>query len=179
MIGRVIPAIRPISGAYMPAALTTTSAAMSYCSPACCTSTPITRPLRTPMPLTRWCGRTLTPRLRAPAASANARFEGSSQPSVGSQTAPSTPSVVISGNRSCASAADTSSIGSPKLAAQPAWRWSSSKRARLDASRRDPTSCHEGSTPVSAANRRYSSTPYIIIRVSVTVLRNCPTSPAL
>ena len=114
MIGSVIPAIRPISGAYMPAALTTTSAAMSYCSPACCTSTPITRPSRTPMPLTRWCCRTCTPRLRAPAASANARFEGSSQPSVGSQTAPSTPSVVISGNRSCASVAETSSIGSPK-----------------------------------------------------------------
>ena len=33
--------------------------------------------------------------------------------------------------------------------------------------------------PVSAVRRRYRSAPYIIIRVSVTELRSCPTRPAL
>src|SRR6476661_9109022 len=62
--------------------------------------------------------------------------------------------------------------------AQPAWRWSSSNRARVEASRSEPTSCHDGSTPVSSRSRRYSPAPYIIIVVSVTELRSCPTSPA-
>ena len=59
--------------------------------------------------------------------------------------------------------APISSSGSPNVLAQPAWRWSSSKRARDDASRSEPTSCHDGSTPVSSrraagtARRRTSS----------------------
>ena len=71
-----------------------------------------------------------------------------------------------------------SSSGSPNVLAQPAWRWSSSKRAFDDASRSEPTSCHDGSTPVSAASRRYRSAPYIIILVRVTELRSWPTRPA-
>ena len=98
---------------------------------------------------------------------------------MGSHTAPSTPSVVISGNRFRASSAEISSSGRPNVRAQPAWRWSSSNLAGVEARRSEPTSCHDGSTPVSAASRRYSSTPYIIIRVRVTELRSWPTSPAL
>ena len=42
----------------------------------------------------------------------------------------------------------------------------------------DPSWHEVGSLPVSAASRRYSSTPYIIIRVRVTELRSWPTRPA-
>ena len=104
MIGTVTPTIRPISGANMPPALTTTSAAISVRSPLCSTVTPVTRPRSVPIATTRVCGRICAPRWRAPAASALASPDGSSQPSVGSQTAPRTPSVDISGKRSCASA---------------------------------------------------------------------------
>src|SRR5436189_2911801 len=97
---------------------------------------------------------------------------------IGTKTAPSTPSVDIRGKRCWASRAEMSSSGSPNVFAQPAWRCSSSYRSRLEARRSDPTSCQEGSTPVSAASRRYSSTPYIIIFVSVTVERSWPTRPA-
>ena len=179
MIGIVTPTIRPISGANMPPALTTTSAAMDSREPSrSSTSTPVTRPRSTPMPVTRVCVRIVTPRLRAPAASAWASPDGSSQPSVGSQTAPRTPSVDISGNRSRASAAEISSIGRPNVWPQPAWRWSSSNRAGDEARRSDPTGCHDGSTPVSAARRPYSSAPYIIIFVRVTEPRSWPTRPA-
>src|SRR4029079_6614107 len=51
-------------------------------------------------------------------------------------------------------------------------------RAVEDASRSDPTSCHDGSTPVSSRRRRYSAAPYIIIVVRVTELRSWPTRPA-
>ena len=89
MIGTVTPASRPISGANMPPALTTTSVAIVSRSP---------RPLdldaasraRAPSSIatTRVWVRIWTPRFRAPAASAWASPDGSSQPSVGSQTAP-------------------------------------------------------------------------------------------
>ena len=103
MIGTVTPTIRPISGANMPPALTTMSAAISVRSPFRSTVTPVTRPRSVPIATTLVCGRICAPRWRAPAASALARPDGSSQPSVGSQTAPRTPSVDISGNRACAS----------------------------------------------------------------------------
>src|SRR4029079_9249766 len=86
--------------------------------------------------------------------------------------------VDISGKRSRACDAEISSIGSPNVWPQPACRWSSSKRACDDARRSDPPPCHDGSTPVSAASRPYSSAPYIIIFVSVTEPRSWPTSPA-
>ena len=178
MIGTVTPTSAPISGANMPPAFTTTSARISSRSPACSTVTPLTRPRSVPMATTRVRGRMAAPRARAPAARAWASPDGSSQPSVGSQTAPRTPSVDISGKRACASSAVIRSSGSPKVFAQPAWRRNSSNRSGVEARRSDPTSCHEGSTPVSAASRRYSSAPYIIIRVSVTELRSWPTSPA-
>ena len=116
----------------------------------------VTRPRATLMPTTRVCWRIVAPRERAPAASACASPDGSSQPSVGSQTAPRTPSSDISGNFACASSGVISSSGSPNVFAQPAWRWSSSNRSFEDASRSEPTSCHDTSTPVSAVSRRYS-----------------------
>src|SRR5215218_8458062 len=138
----------------------------------------MTRPRSTVIPTTRVCWRICAPRDRAPAASACARPDGSSQPSVGSHTAPRTPSSVISGNFRWASSGVISSSGSPNVFAQPAWRWSSSKRSFDDASRSEPTSCQETAMPVSAWRRRYSSTPYIIIRVRVVLARSWPTRPA-
>ena len=178
MIGTVTPASRPISGANIPPALTTTSARISVRSPACSTVTPVTRPRSVPMATTRVLVRIRAPFWRAPAASALASPDGSSQPSVGSQTAPRTPSVDISGKRSWASPAVMSSSGRPNVLAQPACRRSSSKRSGLEARRSEPTSCHDGSVPVSAASRRYRSEPYIIILVRVTEPRSWPTRPA-
>src|SRR5205823_2159045 len=83
------------------------------------TSTPVTLPRSAWMPTTRVCWRIVAPRARAPAASAWASPEGSSQPSVGSHTAPRTPSTDISGKRSWASFAEMSSSGSPNVLAQP------------------------------------------------------------
>ena len=178
MIGTATPTIRPISGAKMPPALITTSVAIDSRTPPCSIVTPVIAPASCSIEITRVCWRIVAPRARAPAARAWARPDGSSHPSVGSQTAPTTPSVDMIGNRAWASAAVTSSIGRPKVLAQPAWRVSSSIRSRDEARRSEPTSCHDGSTPVSAARRRYSSVPYIIIRVRVTEPRSCPTSPA-
>ena len=179
MIGIVTPASRPISGANIPPALTTTSAAIVSREPSRSSSvTPVARPRSTPTPTTRVCVRTVTPFWRAPAASAIASPDGSSQPSVGSQTAHRTPSVDISGKRSRASDAVISSRGSPNVLAHPAWRRNSSSRSFDEASRSEPTSCHDGSTPVSSRRRRYSAVPYIIIVVRVTEPRSWPTSPA-
>ena len=178
MMGTLMPARRPISGAKMPPALTTTSARMVLRSPPCSTSTPVTRPFSTPMASTRVWVRTEAPPARAPAARASASPDGSSQPSLGSHTAPSTPSREISGKRSPASAGLISSSGSPKVRAQATCRRSSSRRSGVPARRMDPTSCHVGSTPVSWSSCRYSAALSIIIRVSVVVLRSCPTSPA-
>ncbi len=105
----------------------------------------MTRPRSVPIATTRVCGRIVGARARAPAASAWASPDGSSQPSVGSQTAPRTPSVDISGKRSCASSAVIRSSGSPKVFAQPAWRRNSSNRSGVEARRSEPTSCHDGS----------------------------------
>ena len=179
MIGIVTPASRPISGANMPPALTTISVAIVWGEPSrSLSSTPVTRPRSTLIPTTRVWVLIATPFWRAPAASAIASPDGSSQPSVGSHTAPTTPSVDIRGKRSRASDAVISSSGSPNVFAQLACRWSSSNRAVDDASRSEPTSCHEGSTPVSSRRRRYSAAPYIIIVVRVTEPRSWPTSPA-
>ncbi len=48
--------------------------------------------------------------------------------------------MVISGKRSSASSAESSSSGSPNVFAQPAWRRVSSQRSSEDASRRPPHS---------------------------------------
>ena len=77
--GIVTPTIRPISGAYIPPAFTTTSVRMV---PAV-VSTSRTRPSRTAMPRTRVPVRIAAPRCRAPSASAIARPLGSRWPSVG------------------------------------------------------------------------------------------------
>ena len=73
----------------------------------------------------------------------------------------------------------TSSSGSPNVAAQPAWRRSSSSRVGCgrEAQRTDlaPAGVVTG---LGVPRRRYRSVPYIIIRVSVTELRSWPTSPA-
>ena len=63
---------------------------------------------------------------------------------MGRSAAPSTPSVDMSGNSSCASPAEMSSSGSPKVFAQPAWRRSSSIRSSLEASRIPPHSTQPG-----------------------------------
>ena len=94
-------------------------------------------------------------RARRPRAPAPARTGRASRRSA-ARRAPRTPSVDISGNSACASSAPMSSSGSPNVFAQPAWRRSSSNRSFVDASRSEPTSCHDGSMPVSAASRRYS-----------------------
>src|SRR5215213_2014776 len=99
-------------------------------------------------------------------------------PSVGSQAAPTTPSVDISGNISFASPAEIRSSGRPKVLAQPAWRRSSSIRSSDEASRRLPHSTQPGSNSDSSPMRRYSSTECIIIFVSETEPRSWPTSPA-
>ena len=83
MSGTVTPTIAPISGANIPPAFTTTSAVISSRSPLCSTVTPVTLPRSVPIATTLVCGRMLAPRDRAPAASAWARPDGSSQPSVG------------------------------------------------------------------------------------------------
>ena len=108
-MGIVTPAIRPTSGAAMPAAFTTVSVPIVPRS----VSTPVTRPSATAIPVTRVYDRIVAPRFRAPAASARVKPLGSSQPSVGSQAAPSTASVLMSGKRARASSAETSSIGRP------------------------------------------------------------------
>jgi hypothetical protein len=77
--GTVTPAIRPISGAHMPAAFTTTSVRMA--PPVVWTSW--TRPSLSAMPVTRTPVRIAAPRRRAPSASAAARPPGSMWPSVG------------------------------------------------------------------------------------------------
>ncbi len=153
--GTLTPTIRPISWANMPPAFTTTSQVMRPRS----VSTWVTRrrPCRssTPMPVTRVMVAISAPRLRAPAASAIVRSVGLSQPSVGSHTAPRT----SAGSnrpwkRSSASSVEMSSRGRPNVWAQPAWRASSSIRSTVEARRNEPTSCHPGSCPVSAASRR-------------------------
>jgi hypothetical protein len=60
----------------------------------------------------------------------------------------------ISGNRSFASSAEISSIGSPNVFAQPAWRRSSSSRSGLEASLIPPHSVHPGSNSDSSPRRR-------------------------
>ena len=73
---------------------------------------------------------------------------------MGIQAAPRTPSVDISGNFSFASSAETRSMGSPKVLAQPAWRRSSSIRSSLEASRRLPHSVQPGSNSDSSPSLR-------------------------
>ena len=167
----------------MPPALTTTSAAIVVArAVACSTSTPVTRPALDADPDHAVCGSgSSRPRCRAPAASAMREVRtGRASRRSAARRAPRTPSVAISGKRSRASSAVISSSGSPNVLAQPAWRWSSSNRAIDDASRSDPTSCHDGIDARSRRpSRRYSSAPYIIIFVSVTEPRSWPTSPAL
>ena len=71
-------------------------------------------------------------------------------PSVGRYAAPSTPSVDMGGKSACASAAETSSSGSPNVFAQPACRAISSSRSSDDASRSEPTSRQPVSSPTSS-----------------------------
>ena len=73
---------------------------------------------------------------------------------MGSQAAPSTPSVDISGNISFASSAEISSSGRPNVFAQPAWRRSSSIRSSLEARRMPPHSTQPGSNSDSSPSRR-------------------------
>ena len=174
MSGTVTPTMRPISGANIPPALITSSVSMSPLS----VITRRTRPSRTSMPVTRVSSQISAPRRRAPSMSANVSWLGSMYPSVGRNAAPRTPSVDMGGNMRCASCADTSSSGRPKVFAHPAWRASSSMRSWLEASRSEPTSCQPVSSPTSWPSDRYRSTEFIIIRVRLSEPRSWPTSPA-
>ena len=106
------------------------------------------------MPVTRVEVLTSAPRRRAPSASANVSWLGSMYPSVGRYAAPSTPSVVIGGKRSCASAGEINSSGRPNVFAQPACREISSIRSGDDASRSEPTSFQPVSSPTSSPSER-------------------------
>ena len=129
-----------ISAAYMPPQTTTASHSTSPPS----VRTPTTRrpcgPSTVANPTTRVCCAIRTPAARAPAASAVHSRAGSIWPSVGVNAAPSTPSVVMSGNRSRASSAEISSSGSPARCAQPCWRRISTSRSGDEASLSDPDS---------------------------------------
>ena len=73
MRGTVTPAMRPISGANMPPALTTSSVSISPWS----VFTVRTRPLTTSMLVTRVSSQISAPRRRAPSTSANVSWLGS------------------------------------------------------------------------------------------------------
>ena len=144
--GISIPARRPISWLYIPVAMTTISQSIRPRS----VTTPVTwrRPDRstTSIPVTLVVVAISTPRALAPAASAIVRSEGLSCPSVGRCAAPRTRAGSNSSwNSSVARAVLTNSSGRSNVAAHPAWRRSSSRRAGDDARRSEPTSFHPGS----------------------------------
>src|SRR5881409_1381249 len=172
--GMPSPTMRPTSAAQMPAAFTTTSHAIGPPS----ATTPATRPPLTVIATTRAPVRNFTPRPFAPSARAFASPAGSTWPSLGSQSAPSSDASVMSGNLSRASRAPTSSRWSPKRRAQRSRSAISLSRAGEEATRRLPTPFQPGSRPVSSRSRRYSSTLAMLIRVSSTEERSWPTRPA-
>src|SRR3989442_1709534 len=104
------PTMRPTSAAQMPAAFTTTSHAIGPPS----ATTPATRPPLTVIATTCAPVRNFTPRPFAPSARAFASPAGSTWPSLGSQSAPSSDASVMSGNLSRASRAPTSARSSSK-----------------------------------------------------------------
>ncbi len=80
--------------------------------------------------------------------------EGEAWPSVGRNAAPTTSSMVISGQSSCASLGVRSCISSPNERAVVAWRFTSVQRSALQASRSPPFIFQPVSSPVSAPSRR-------------------------
>src|SRR2546427_753424 len=136
--------MRPTSAAQMPAAFTTTSHAIGPLS----TTTPLTRPPPTVIATMRAPVSTLAPRARAPSVRAVARPAGSTWPSLGSQSAPSSDASVMSGNRSRASRALMSPTSSPNRRAQRSRSWSSLSRAGPDPTRRLPTPLQPESRPL-------------------------------
>ncbi|OIQ83378.1 hypothetical protein GALL_348330 [mine drainage metagenome] len=149
MIGMRTSTRRPISGANMPPQLTTISHSMSPLS--VCTF--LTRPFSVLIARTRVLVKIFTPFWRAPFARACASWEGSTCPSVGRKQAPTTPSVLISGKRSCASLGEISWRFRSKVRAQPIWRRISSIRSFDDASLMLPHSFHVGGVSVSCSSR--------------------------
>ena len=81
------------------------------------------------------------------------RLDGSTEPSFGTNTAPTMPSCVISGNFSTASFGDKVCSSKSKLRAVVAMRLSSLQRSSEEASRRLPTGFHSVAWPVSASRR--------------------------
>lgn len=63
----------------------------------------------------------------------------------------------MSGNSSCASTAEMSDISSPLDAAQPDWRWISSQRSWVEASRMLPHCTQPGGVS-PCCSEEYSST---------------------
>ena len=78
----------------------------------------------------------------------------------------------MSRNSAWASSADSSSSGRPNVRDHATWRMTSCSRSSVQARRMPPHSTQ----PQSSV--RYSATESIIIRVSDTLPRSCPTSPA-
>ncbi len=140
--------------------------------------TAATRPFLTSMPVTLVSSQTVTPRPRAPLASAWVMSEGLACPSVGRKAAPTTSCTSMIGHSFFASVADSSSISSPKLRAVVAWRLTSVQRSCVQARRRPPFIFQPVAWPVSASSRRYRSTLYFSSRVMLAFERSWPTRPA-
>ncbi len=181
MIGTLTPARRPISGAYMPPALTTTSAS-------------IVDPLAVVLHLDARHPPVAHADADDPVVVAGSRHAALAgpgrqrerqvrrvEPAVGRQ--PDRAQHAVGGHQREAVRA---SARRDQLERQPEGRGPAglplellvAGRRRRQAQRARPRAT-TGRRPVSAASRRYRSTPYIIIRVRVTELRSWPTSPAL
>ncbi len=80
------------------------------------------------------------------------RLDGSTEPSLGTNTAPTTPAGFISGNFCSASLGESVCSSKSKLRAVVAMRLSSLQRSSDEASRRLPTGFHSVACPVSASS---------------------------
>ena len=148
MIGMSTPTSRPISGAYMPAALTTTS----HLDRPLVGHDRVRRGRRAgAMPVTR-----VRVSISAPSAAravgererqlARVEVAVAGQEGGGEHARRCS----CGGNSSCASCADTISIGRPKVRPRPPGGGSPRSRAGDEASRRPPSWCQPGSLPVSS-----------------------------
>ena len=146
--------VAPISGANMPPALTTTSVAdLAALAALLDRHAGHAAAVRCRSPTTRVCWRIVRAARRAPRRPAPAPGrDGSSQPSVGSQTAPRTPSSRHQREAVLRLRGEISSSGRPNVLRPAGLAPQLLERARAsDARRSEPTSCQPESTPVSAA----------------------------
>ena len=116
-------------------------------------STPRTRPFPVRMPVTRTSSNSRAPRARAPLASAAETSEGPTRPSPGDQTAPSTSSAFISGQRSFASPGLIGSASTPKAWASASCRRMWVSRSGVVAIDSEPLPIQPVLWPVSRSSR--------------------------